>query len=302
MIRWTCQSCAKVLRAKDANAGKKTACPNCKALVLIPPLDHLRTAVTEATPPVDLQWEELVTRMAEPESEAAPEYIVIIPAPTPLAPDEPEPLPIPVTSSPVAKPLQPELNSHDNRTLNLTTLIVIIAISLVLIAAPVGGIVAHRAYQREEQDRVAAAMVFKQKTKEQNLRADELAVQHSRAEKEREDRFSQERVRDDAERGRAEEQREERRRKQAELEERLSIEQAKLRRMEEAADRIGRLSKSDRQQGEIALKRVIEQHKLGRTWLIAPVTFRRAAMIDPDLVAEIAEIAARQKFEITGKK
>jgi phage FluMu protein Com len=61
MIRWTCQSCAKVLRAKDADAGKKTRCPNCKAVASIP------VPIAAPAPAQNAEWVELVKQMPEPE-------------------------------------------------------------------------------------------------------------------------------------------------------------------------------------------------------------------------------------------
>ena len=70
MIQWRCPSCEEILRTEDRNAGKKTRCTDCKAVVLIP-RPHVRvekkaeTSWLEHTP--NDRSEDMDERMSESE-------------------------------------------------------------------------------------------------------------------------------------------------------------------------------------------------------------------------------------------
>src|SRR6476620_10656851 len=72
-----CAKCSKKLNAPDELAGKRVACPACKAVVSIPPLAKASKATASATPVSSPQKATGAASKAAPQGAAAPVACVI---------------------------------------------------------------------------------------------------------------------------------------------------------------------------------------------------------------------------------
>lgn len=293
-IRWPCQSCAKVLRAKDADAGKKTRCPHCKATVQIPtpaPSQSSSNWLEETPDSPGAGWD------PTPESTSAPDPGIqqwldeVRQAPEVKSNAPPQDSP---SSPAISCPAESKMRPH--------TVIAFMIVSLLfLMMVGIGGY-AYYVSDRQKGKTIAQATEIEEKAKQAHGQAKNLVEENKRKElDETREAEAAEKRRQDLEEIRSK-QNEERRKQNAEnrkkedeawwsietKQEYLGALRLRRERMEADVRRLGSLSALELRNAEVSLARVNkivnDLDNVSRIERLPRSTIYSAAKIAPDHV------------------